>query len=179
MCEPFSCAKGPTRGDGLCRISGEDRILQNVFAEIGVPRDFGELAFDIGGIDRHRLAPALLGIEADVLQYLLHHGLEAAGADILDLAVYLGGDAGDGAHAVVGEVHRDALGGDQRRILLGEARVGLLEDADEVLLGERLQLDTDGKAALEFRSEEHTSELQSLMRISYAVFCLKQQKTYK
>src|SRR3546814_10782712 len=26
------------------------------------------------------------------------------------------------------------------------------------------------------RSEEHTSELQSLMRISYAVFCLKQQK---
>src|SRR3546814_10078308 len=29
-----------------------------------------------------------------------------------------------------------------------------------------------------FRSEEQTSELQSLMRISYAVFCLK-QKTYK
>src|SRR3546814_8695305 len=27
-----------------------------------------------------------------------------------------------------------------------------------------------------FRSEEHTSELQSLMRISYAVFCLKKQK---
>src|SRR3546814_18255358 len=30
-----------------------------------------------------------------------------------------------------------------------------------------------------FRSEEHTSELQSLMRISYAVFCLKNKKTYK
>src|SRR3546814_10882948 len=29
------------------------------------------------------------------------------------------------------------------------------------------------------RSEEHTSELQSLMRISYAVFCLKKQKTKK
>src|SRR3546814_4043005 len=28
------------------------------------------------------------------------------------------------------------------------------------------------------RSEEHTSELQSLMRISYAVYCLKKQKTY-
>src|SRR3546814_8498541 len=27
------------------------------------------------------------------------------------------------------------------------------------------------------RSEEHTSELQSLMRLSYAVFCLKKQKT--
>src|SRR3546814_2526688 len=29
------------------------------------------------------------------------------------------------------------------------------------------------------RSEEHTSELQSLMRISYAVFCLKNKKTYR
>src|SRR3546814_5944515 len=29
---------------------------------------------------------------------------------------------------------------------------------------------------LAFRSEEHTSELQSLMRISYAVFCLKKKK---
>src|SRR3546814_5148978 len=31
----------------------------------------------------------------------------------------------------------------------------------------------DGNA---YRSEEHTSELQSLMRISYAVFCLKKKK---
>src|SRR3546814_2409963 len=29
-----------------------------------------------------------------------------------------------------------------------------------------------------YRSEEHTSELQSLMRISYAVFCLKKNKTF-
>src|SRR3546814_8160709 len=32
------------------------------------------------------------------------------------------------------------------------------------------------KALREARSEEHTSELQSLMRISYAVFCLKKKK---
>src|SRR3546814_4944867 len=31
----------------------------------------------------------------------------------------------------------------------------------------------------EIRSEEHTSELQSLMRISYAVFCLKKKKQQK
>src|SRR3546814_6295166 len=31
-------------------------------------------------------------------------------------------------------------------------------------------------SAGDFRSEEHTSELQSLMRISYAVFCLKKTK---
>src|SRR3546814_6243405 len=32
------------------------------------------------------------------------------------------------------------------------------------------------RAAIAARSEEHTSELQSLMRISYAVFCLKKKK---
>src|SRR3546814_1544943 len=32
------------------------------------------------------------------------------------------------------------------------------------------------KANIWLRSEEHTSELQSLMRISYAVFCLKKKK---
>src|SRR3546814_2539079 len=33
------------------------------------------------------------------------------------------------------------------------------------------------RAARDRRSEEHTSELQSLMRLSYAVFCLKQKYT--
>src|SRR3546814_9175629 len=35
------------------------------------------------------------------------------------------------------------------------------------------------RAAREARSEEHTSELQSLMRISYAVFCLNKKKNKK
>src|SRR3546814_1460385 len=38
-------------------------------------------------------------------------------------------------------------------------------------VAERTTIDTD------LRSEEHTSELQSLMRISYAVFCVKKKKT--
>src|SRR3546814_1459096 len=36
-----------------------------------------------------------------------------------------------------------------------------------------------GQYALHLRSEEHTSELQSLMRISYAVFCLKTKNNKK
>src|SRR3546814_968547 len=36
-----------------------------------------------------------------------------------------------------------------------------------------------GLVARRQRSEEHTSELQSLMRISYAVFCLKKKRTKK
>src|SRR3546814_5307533 len=38
---------------------------------------------------------------------------------------------------------------------------------------------TKAVSALKSRSEEHTSELQSLMRISYAVFCLKKKKSTK
>src|SRR3546814_9289880 len=37
-------------------------------------------------------------------------------------------------------------------------------------------IERDAQLETLFRSEEHTSELQSLMRISYAVFCLKQKK---
>src|SRR3546814_10549057 len=41
------------------------------------------------------------------------------------------------------------------------------------------QLDARGGRYGLARSEEHTSELQSLMRISYAVFCLKKNKLYQ
>src|SRR3546814_7977312 len=44
------------------------------------------------------------------------------------------------------------------------------------LAGERLG-DRADCLRINGRSEEHTSELQSLMRISYAVFCLNKQKT--
>src|SRR3546814_3376812 len=49
-----------------------------------------------------------------------------------------------------------------------------LEQTGESLAGAaKLTLEQQG----EQRSEEHTSELQSLMRISYAVFCLKKKNT--
>src|SRR3546814_6201026 len=41
----------------------------------------------------------------------------------------------------------------------------------------RAGLPSDAGAVFTARSEEHTSELQSLMRISYAVFCLKKNTT--
>src|SRR3546814_8855697 len=54
--------------------------------------------------------------------------------------------------------------GDARRAALGYAAALDAAPANELV-------------AIRTRSEEHTSELQSLMRISYAVFCLKKKTT--
>src|SRR3546814_10342075 len=57
--------------------------------------------------------------------------------------------------------------------LVGESGCGKTTLSKMILRA--LQPDS-GSIAFTDRSEEHTSELQSLMRISYAVFCLKTQK---
>src|SRR3546814_3842774 len=59
---------------------------------------------------------------------------------------------------------RDGVGAGGRRSQLCAGRIGVRRGQP------------DSMAA---RSEEHTSELQSLMRISYAVFCLKKKKVQK
>src|SRR3546814_7073753 len=58
-------------------------------------------------------------------------------------------------------------GGAAHRAALGRARAGRADGGPRA---------GRAGAAHAARSEEHTSELQSLMRISYAVFCLKKQK---
>src|SRR3546814_9046988 len=69
-------------------------------------------------------------------------------------AAVLAGQAGDG---VCGAVGVGRVGGGRAAVALHVAQRG----AGGGLVG---------------RSEEHTSELQSLMRISYAVFCLKKKR---
>src|SRR3546814_6275602 len=62
----------------------------------------------------------------------------------------------------------------------GEPLPPLVAPAQEIaLLGDAPLLAHPLEQAIELRSEEHTSELQSLMRISYAVFCLKKKKKTK
>src|SRR3546814_2944804 len=64
---------------------------------------------------------------------------------------------------------------------LKQAACGAIEGGSEqgqYLPGERRELGEAG-LGLRYRSEEHTSELQSLMRISYAAFCLKKKKRRK
>src|SRR3546814_5259456 len=59
------------------------------------------------------------------------------------------------------------------------ARVGAVAVVDESSGEDRALIDRANTRASIGRSEEHTSELQSLMRISYAVFCLKKKTKNK
>src|SRR3546814_2571593 len=63
----------------------------------------------------------------------------------------------------------------------GRARFAVIQAEDEIAsIGMVVGAGWNGaRAFTTTRSEEHTSELQSLMRISYAVFCLKKKKKKK
>src|SRR3546814_1592211 len=79
--------------------------------------------------------------------------------------------------------HRRAVGGGERARRDRPEPGARLPDVREGrrLLRLALQLlgPARGQAGDALRSEEHTSELQSLMRISYAVFCLKKKKKHE
>src|SRR3546814_7147852 len=96
----------------------------------------------------------------------------------------------DQAHVVIERQPRHAaiVGADHQAMSCNRINIrehGAMRDRDalreasaagrELQIGERIGIDVR-QCALDGRSEEHTSELQSLMRISYAVFCLKKKK---
>src|SRR3546814_4497574 len=73
---------------------------------------------------------------------------------------------------------------DREKFPLFAEEIGESQPSPEQLLDARArsfvtsQQDNRDRAARNWRSEEHTSELQSLMRISYAVFCLQKKQTH-
>src|SRR3546814_5780370 len=77
---------------------------------------------------------------------------------------------------------RDRAAGRGRVPPLLNGRRRVLDDAGGLDVAGRLDNHRRGRHRLAgarvVRSEEHTSELQSLMRISYAVFCLKKKIKY-
>src|SRR3546814_2653446 len=104
---------------------------------------------------------------------LLRHRHAQAGARILDDTLGLG-VAEEGEDGIADElIHRRAVRlGDRRH--LGEV---LVEEIGQLfrlqLFRHRGEVLDVGEEDRQLRSEEYTSEIQSLMRNSYAVFCLK------
>src|SRR3546814_4696170 len=92
------------------------------------------------------------------------------GKERLHLGVELRGESLVGRQDQRGPLQLcDRLGGGEGLAGAGDAEQHLVALALQQSLGQL----ADGLRLVARRSEEHTSELQSLMRISYAVFCLK------
>src|SRR3546814_1365218 len=114
---------------------------------------------DARGVDQ--LGAGIVAAVASRQLHCLQRGLDLAfddeGGAGLDLALHLDALADDEGSFRVG-------------LLLGDLRLGLRETEDA-----RAGAHTEAQLGCrhETRSEEHTSELQSLMRTSYAVFCLQ------
>src|SRR3546814_3433368 len=75
-----------------------------------------------------------------------------------------------------GDVHRPCEGGEHRGLKQRIVHLAIGRERENA----RRRRPDDGRPPsghAPTRSEEHTSELQSLMRISYAVFCLKKKNT--
>src|SRR3546814_1139574 len=100
----------------------------------------------------------------------------------------LGGSKPNGSPSPISALSRSPAPAPASGRACSAARATALADSDEsiekiVAVSQHIRKNSvDLKIFLVFfslavRSEEHTSELQSLMRISYAVFCLKKKKT--
>src|SRR3546814_5783747 len=77
---------------------------------------------------------------------------------------------------LVGVGYRAQIQGDAVKLQLGFSH----DILHKLPAGVKAECPTQTEIVIKGRSEEHTSELQSLMRISYAVFCLKKKtKTRK
>src|SRR5690348_1293376 len=126
------------------------RYLQDVAAQILVFYDVHKLPVDVSGINFNVLLFHVGGFERNFVKYFFKNGVKAAGADVFGLLVDAGGESRQGRNSILRESQLQALGFEQRGVLLDERIFRLGEDADEILFLEGLQLDANGQTALEF-----------------------------
>jgi len=69
--------------------------LQNKPAEIRVPGEIADVLAHVGRVDPHALARTVRRRERDLVEHALHHGLQPARANVLDVGVHLNGDVRD------------------------------------------------------------------------------------
>src|SRR3546814_538872 len=109
-------------------------------------------------------AGGCMDLYAELLRSNMIDGVVATGASIVDMDFFEG----------LGHKHYQALEIPDDNVL----RSLYIDRIYDTYIDEEQLQDCDGTIGA-IRSEEHTSELQSLMRISYAVFCLKKKISNK
>src|SRR3546814_6775380 len=133
------------------------------------PKSLAEFVGQAAARENLRIFIEAAKARADALDHVLFYGPPGLGKTTL--AQIVAKELGVGFRSTSGPVIAKA--GDLAALLTN------LEDGDVLFIDEIHRLSPAVEEilypAMEDRSEEHTSELQSLMRTSYAVFCLKKK----
>src|ERR1035437_9410388 len=145
-----------TRVSAACVLAGGLSVanfateLQDVPRQVLVFHDVAEGLAHVVGIDGHALLFHVGSLEADLIQHTLHDGMQTACADVLRSLVDFKSEVRDFRQCFRSELQLQPFGVEQRNVLLGERRLRLGEDLDEVFHRQRLQLHADGEAPLQF-----------------------------
>src|SRR3546814_9718748 len=129
---------------------------------------------------RHTICALVTGVQTCALP--ISKWIEATGICADALARVVGEVTAHflpGRRRIIAANQRSQLGSTCRDLILalsesGQCPLGIIQPGNEIV---PLGLESSIPCAV-WRSEEHTSELQSLMRSSYAVFCLKKKKKH-
>ena len=108
---------------------------------------------DVLGGDRDFFVPLVRGVEADRLHHALDDRVKPAGADVLRSPIQVVRHLGHLVDGILGKLDRDAFGPEQLDLLAREGMLRLVENADEIILGEVRQLHADGETALKLRHQ--------------------------
>ena len=135
--------RGDSGGVKWCNAKGHC-TLQDEAAEVASGGKRGDAGVDVGGVDGGGLAAAVGRGKTDFFEEFFQHCVQAAGADVFDAVVDVGGEVGEGVDGVFGEGEGEAFGADEGLVLFDQGGFGFGEDAAEVVAGEGGEFDADG-----------------------------------
>src|SRR5882762_5197582 len=123
---------------------------ENVATQILVLDDVCELFGDVGGVNFYVLFLQIGCFKRNLVENFFENSVQAPRADILCLLIHARCEPRDGGDSIFGNVEFDALGFQERHVLLDEGVLRLGKNSNEIFFLQGLQFDADGQAALKF-----------------------------
>ena len=125
-------------------------------------------------------------IEESFLEQRGQNRMQAASADICNLVVDLGGDAGDFANCRFVEFYFKPFGRDESLVLLRERIFGQSQNTDEIVFRQAFQLDADWESTLKFGDkvcrlrnvERARCDEKDVIGADCAIFCIDRGALY-
>src|SRR5712691_2622191 len=127
--------------------------LEDVPRQVLVFHDIGQHLANVVGIHVDLLPFSFRSVEADLIEHSFHDGMQTPRADVFCSFIHTEGEVGDLFQRLWSECQLHTFGFEQRGVLFYKRRLGLGENLDEVVHGERLQFYANGEASLQFGNE--------------------------